>query len=235
MINIPLWLTAEHPCSYLQNKQAQSAVVDPDFPLSAQMYAGLIDQGFRRSGDQVYKPYCDNCQECVPSRIPVQEFQADRRQKRCLQRNTDTKVILKAAEFDPQHLDLYRRYQHSRHQPAGDTPISQDEYMQFLGSSWCNTRFVEFHIAEQLVAVAVVDMLHTGLSAVYTFFDPEFAEFSPGVFAVLWQIEYAKLHNLDYVYLGFWIKDSPKMGYKIQYQPLQGLIDQHWQPISNQL
>ena len=106
--------------------------------------------------------------------------------------------------------------------------------MQFLGSSWCESWFVEFSVANQLMAVAVVDVLDNALSAVYTFFDPEFADNSPGVYAVLWQIAQAKQLGLDYLYLGFWIKDCRKMCYKSQYQPLFGLIDQQWQPISNQ-
>ncbi|MDD4914302.1 MAG: arginyltransferase [Methylococcales bacterium] len=235
MISIPLWQTAEHACSYLDDRLAKSVMADPAFPIDTSIYSALIDQGFRRSGDQVYKPYCHNCRECVPSRIIVREFQADRRQRRCLLRNARTQVTIRPAEFDTRHFDLYQRYQTARHsrEKENDTGVSPEEYMQFLGSSWCNTLFVEFTISDRLAAVAVVDALEQGLSAVYTFFDPDFAGFSPGVFAVLWQIQHAELQKLDYVYLGFWIKDSPKMRYKNQYQPLQGLIEQQWRPISS--
>jgi len=231
MISVPLWLTAEHACSYLDDKQAQSAVVDPDFRLDTKLYSGLIEQGFRRSGDQVYIPYCQGCQACVPTRVPVAEFRPDRKQKRCAKRNEQTRVNIKPAEFDPRHFDLYRRYQAARHDKGEAGVISPQEYMQFLGSSWCDTWFVEFSIQEKLAAVAVVDVLDHALSAVYTFFEPEFADRSPGVFAVLWQIEQARKLNLDYVYLGFWIKDCRKMSYKNQYQPLFGLTGQQWLPI----
>lgn len=231
MISVPLWLTAEHSCSYLDDKFARSAVVDPDFAIDTALYSNLIEQGFRRSGDQVYRPYCLHCQACVPSRIPVAEFIPHRKQNRCLKRNAHTKVTIKPPSFDPRHFDLYKRYQASRHDKGDVSKISQTEYMQFLGSNWCHTWFVELSIPDKLIAVAVVDVLTNALSAVYTFFDPEFSDFSPGVFAVLWQIEQAKRLKLDYVYLGFWIKECRKMNYKNQYQPLQGLINQQWQPI----
>lgn len=231
MMSIPLWLTAEHRCSYFDDRKSQSAIVAPDFPLNPIFYSRLIEQGFRRSGDQVYRPHCRDCQACVPSRIPVAAFRPDRKQKRCLVRNRQTSVTIKPPEFNPEHFNMYTRYQATRHDKGDDVAISPEEYQQFLGSQWCDTWFVEFSIFGKLAAVAVVDVLDHALSAVYTFFDPEFSEYSPGVFAVLWQVELAKKLNLDYVYLGFWIKDCRKMSYKIQYQPLEGFIDQEWQLI----
>jgi len=105
---------------------------------------------------------------------------------------------------------------------------SPDEYIRFLGSSWCDTLFIEFSIADELAAVAIVDRLDNALSAVYTFFDPKFSSHSLGVYAVLWQIQYAQEQGLEWLYLGFWIADCQKMNYKDQYQPLQGFIDQAW-------
>lgn len=231
MNHIPLWLTSEQACSYLETQQSQSAVVHPDFALDTHSYSRLLEQGFRRSGDQVYKPYCRACQACVPTRIPVDLFQHNRNQKRCTKRNAATQVCIKPARFDTRHFELYQHYQASRHDKDPMEAISPADYMHFLGSHWCDTWFVEFSIANQLAAVAIVDVLDQALSAVYTFFDPAFNDYSPGTFAVLWQIERARLLKLDFVYLGFWIKDCRKMRYKIQYQPLQGLIDQHWQAI----
>jgi arginine-tRNA-protein transferase len=231
MNQVPLWLTSEQNCSYLDNKLSQSAVVHPDFALDIHSYSRLIEQGFRRSGDQVYKPYCNSCEACVPTRIPVVTFQASRSHKRCAKRNVATQVRIKPPRFDSRHFQLYQHYQANRHDKDSIDAISPADYMHFLSSSWCNTWFVEFLIADQLAAVAVVDVLDHALSAVYTFFDPAFNDFSPGTYAVLWQIEQARLLKLDFVYLGFWIKDCRKMRYKIQYQPLQGLINQHWQAV----
>ncbi|WP_347988760.1 arginyltransferase [Methylomonas sp. AM2-LC] len=233
MISIPLWLSVEHECSYLSAQMARSLLVSSDFSLNTQYYSELIAQGFRRSGDQVYRPYCQSCQACIPTRLAVKDFLADRKQIRCAKKNADTQVVIKPPVFDPLHFDLYQRYQTSRHHNVDKDPISCEDYLQFLSSSWCKTWFVEFWINQQLVTVAVVDLLDNALSAVYTFFDPDYATYSPGVFAVLWQIQQAKQLNLDFVYLGFWIKNCQKMSYKNQYQPLWGLIDQQWQIISD--
>ena len=231
MSELPLWLTAESACGYFSDRQSQSIVVHPRFDMDTSIYAQLLRYGFRRSGNQVYRPHCRNCSACVPTRIPVAEFQADRKQRRCLKRNADTRVVINTAEFNERHFDLYRRYQTARHDRENGGNIGRDDYLHFLSSDWCNTWFVEFLIQDRLAAVAVVDALDDALSAVYTFFDPTFNEYSPGTFAVLWQIEEARRRQMQFVYLGFWISDCRKMRYKIEYQPLQGLIDEQWQPI----
>lgn len=232
IISLPIWLTKESTCNYLEDRLSQSAVIHPDFGMDTALYAALIANGYRRSGDQVYKPYCTGCQACISTRIPIKDFKPNRKQRRCNQRNQHTQVVIKTSEFNERHFDLYRRYQIARHQNAHDDEISRDDFLHFLSSRWSETWFVEFLIEGRLAAVAVVDQLYNALSAVYTYFDPDFDDYSPGVFAVLWQIEEAKRRNLDYVYLGFWIEDCRKMNYKIQYQPLEGLIADEWKLIN---
>ncbi|MDO9271174.1 MAG: arginyltransferase [Methylobacter sp.] len=228
MISVPLLITAPHPCSYLEDEQAQSAFVSPSFELNTAIYSQLIAHGFRRSGDNVYRPHCAQCSQCVPVRLPIAHFKPSRNQKRCLQKNQQTTVIIKPAVFEQAHYDLYLRYQNQRHAEGDMANSSPDDYISFLGSSWCNTQFIEFSIADELVAVAIIDRLDNALSAVYTFFDPQFSSHSLGVYAVLWQIQYAQEQGLEWLYLGFWIADCQKMNYKIQYQPLQGLINRQW-------
>jgi arginine-tRNA-protein transferase len=228
MTSVPLQITSPHPCSYLEGEQAQSAFVLPSFKLTNAIYSQLIAHGFRRSGDDVYSPHCANCSQCVPVRLPVAQFIPNRRQKRCLQKNLKTTVIIKPAVFEKSHYDLYLRYQNHRHADGNMANTSPDEYINFLGSTWCDTRFIEFSIDSELAAVAIVDCLENALSAVYTFFDPKFSDYSPGVYAVLWQIYAAQEQGVDWLYLGFWIADCQKMSYKNQYHPLQGLIDQQW-------
>jgi arginine-tRNA-protein transferase len=231
MTSIPLLITAPHPCSYLDDEQAQSAFVDPSFRLDTAVYSLLIAHCFRRSGNDVYRPQCAQCSQCVPVRVPVAQFKPIRSQKRCLQKNRQTTAIIKPAVFEQAHYDLYLRYQNQRHAEGNMANTSPDEYIEFLGSSWCNTQFIEFFCADELSAVAIVDRLDDALSAVYTFFDPKFSSYSLGVYAVLWQIQHAQKLNLDYLYLGFWIANCRKMNYKDQYRPLQGFIDQQWTPI----
>ncbi len=229
MTSIPLLITSPHPCSYLADNFAQSAFVKPQFTLTNGVYSQLISHGFRRSGDDVYTPRCENCSQCVPVRLAVKQFLPNRRQKRCLQKNVDTTVTIKPVAFEQKHYEMYLRYQNQRHAGGNMANTRPEEYLNFLGSTWCDTQFIEFLIAGELAALAIVDCLDNALSAVYTFFDPKFSDYSLGVYAVLWQISTAQEQGVDWLYLGFWIADCQKMNYKIQYQPLQGLINQQWQ------
>lgn len=234
MTSLPLWLTSETPCSYLDDQRSQSLVVAPYLEIDVGLYGQLLPHGFRRGGDQVYKPHCPACRQCIPTRIPVTEFQANRQQRRCRQRNRHTQVVVRDYAFDERHFQLYCRYQSARHSGEDLPSISREDYQQFFASSWCTTWLVEFLMGGELAAVAVVDVVDQALSAVYTFFDPAFKHYSPGVFAVLWQIDEAKRRGLPFVYLGFWIGKCRKMSYKINYQPLQGLLDQQWQNLCQQ-
>jgi leucyl-tRNA---protein transferase len=233
MTSVPLFLSTPHPCSYLEDEQAQSAFVHPAFEITSDIYSRLIAHGFRRSGDHVYRPQCASCQQCVPVRIPVADFKPNRKQKRCLQANADTVAMIKPALFEEAHYQMYLRYQQQRHADGSMADSSPEDYVDFLSSSWCQTQFVEFSIAGELAALAVVDSLKDGLSAVYTFFEPKFSRYSLGTYAVLWQIAQAQNLGLPYLYLGFWIKNCQKMNYKTQYQPLEGLINQEWLLLSS--
>ena len=228
MISIPLFLTQEHPCSYLEGERAQSVFVHPSYPVTTSIYAQLIEQGFRRSGDKIYAPHCPHCSACIPVRLPVEKFKPSRSQKRCIHKNIDTQVIVKPAVFEQAHYDMYLRYQAIRHSDGSMANASPDDYLDFLGSSWCNTRFVEFSINNELAGVAVIDQFEQAWSAVYTFFEPKFSSYSLGVYAVLWQVEQACLQQKEFLYLGFWIKTCKKMAYKSDYQPIQLLIDNQW-------
>ena len=228
MISIPLFLTQEHPCSYLESERAQSVFVHPSYPVTTSIYAQLIEQGFRRSGDKIYAPHCPHCSACIPVRLPVEKFKPSRSQKRCIHKNIDTQVIVKPAVFEQAHYDMYLRYQAIRHSDGSMANASPDDYLDFLGSSWCNTRFVEFSINNELAGVAVIDQFEQAWSAVYTFFEPKFSTYSLGVYAILWQIEQAFLQQKEFLYLGFWIKTCKKMAYKSDYQPIQLLIDNQW-------
>jgi len=232
VISIPLFLTEQSPCSYLDKKNAQSAFVHPSFSLNTTVYSQLIEQGFRRSGNEVYTPHCHDCSECVPTRLAVDQFILTKSQKRCLKKNQQTKIVVKPAKFEQSHYEMYLRYQNHQHQGGSMADLTEEDYIQFLSSHWCNTLFVEFHIENELAAIAVVDLLDNALSAVYTFFDPKFSSYSLGTYAILWQIQHAIDLNLDLLYLGFWVKDCLKMSYKTQYKPLQGFTDNHWDIIN---
>jgi len=134
-------------------------------------------------------------------------------------------------DFKDEHFELYRRYQAARHLGGGMDRDDADQYRQFLLSSNVDSVLVEFRDGEALVMLSVIDQIEDGLSAVYTFFDPEREQDSLGVYGVLWQIELARRLELPYLYLGYWIEAAPKMAYKSRYQPLEGLMDGRWQRV----
>ncbi|MCV6636848.1 arginyltransferase [Candidatus Albibeggiatoa sp. nov. NOAA] len=224
-----LYATPPHDCSYLDGRQATTVFVDPYVPIDVNLYQSLAIHGFRRSGEYLYRPQCEHCQACIAVRLPVNEFKPRRTQKRVWNKNQDLKATVQPAVFKQEHFTLYSRYLASRHKDAGMDNPTPTEYLEFLASSWSKTFFYEIRLENQLLAIAVVDVFENGLSAVYTFFDPDYNQRSLGVYAILFEIDLAKKLGLEYLYLGYWIADCRKMAYKIDYQPLEYYVGDEWQ------
>lgn len=221
------------PCSYLDNRSSVSAFANPHLDMDMHTYNGLIQHGFRRSGGYVYRPHCSQCQECISVRVPVNRHQVSRNEKRVIRHNADVVLSSSTGKFRREHFELYQRYINSRHADGSMANPSKSDYHRFLICDWTDTLFLEFRLNRQLIGVAVSDIMSSGLSAVYTFFDPELNARSLGHFAILSQIEEARERELDYLYLGYWIKDCNKMNYKRRYRPLEGYIADHWVPLSS--
>lgn len=225
---IKLFQTHEHDCSYLPDQQAQTVFVDPDTSLNRFSQTRLAELGFRRSGDFVYRPNCKNCSACVPVRIPVNQFQPSRTQRKICNRNAKLSVNITDARSNDELYDLYARYISARHQDGDMYPPTPEQFKDFLTESQADTRFIEYRDEGKLVAVAVTDQLENAYSAVYSFFDPDNQRASYGVYTILSQIDLAKKAGLQYLYLGYWIKACQKMSYKIDYRPIEMFINDRW-------
>ncbi|CAA0088792.1 Aspartate/glutamate leucyltransferase [Zhongshania aliphaticivorans] len=225
--DIKLYATHPHPCSYFSEREARTIFIDPELAPSPAIYSALSRRGFRRSGNHIYRPDCSSCQDCIASRVPVGLFTPNRQQRRVLNRNNDV-VVKISAVLSEQAYPLYERYINIRHQDGDMYPPSQEQFDNFLSKSNASTEYIHFYDDDVLIAVAVTDVLDDGLSAIYTFYDPEQTRRSLGVFGILWQINYAKSLNLPYVYLGYWIKDCQKMRYKTDYRPIELLMNNRW-------
>lgn len=222
------YLTPEHPCSYLAGREAQTLFLDPRDTINAPLYQALTEHGFRRSGGHLYRPHCQNCQACVPARIPVDRFEPRRSQRRVLARNDDLTVRVEPAIFSQRYFGLYARYIHGRHADGDMYPPTTDQFRSFLLSQWSNSVFLCSYLDDELIAVAVSDQQPAGLSAIYTFFDPDFAGRSLGTWSILQQIALCQRTDSPYLYLGYWIRESSKMRYKVDYRPVELLVDGRW-------
>ena len=222
------FLTPPHSCSYLENRTARTLFLDPREVVNATIYGRLTNVGFRRSGSHLYRPYCDGCSACVPSRVPVADFRWSRRFRRIQRANVDVKATMREAVFADQYYALYARYIEGRHSDGDMYPPNVDQFRSFLLSSWSNSAFLVLEEAGRIIGVAVTDRVPDGLSAIYTFFDPALSRRSIGVLAVLAQIEYCQHNSIPYLYLGYWVRDSPKMRYKTDYRPIELLVRKRW-------
>ena len=232
---LQFYVTTPYKCGYLPNKLAQSLIASPQHLIDANIYSGLITQGFRRSGKFAYRPHCENCRACIAVRLILSEFAPSRSQKRAYKQHGDLTAQIFPLHFNQQHFELYESYQSLRHldETASETSTTAkdeaEQYRQFLCQSNVESLMIEFKNANnQVKIVSVVDIVKDGISAVYTFYDAAEAKASFGTYSIMWLAEWTKNLNLPYLYLGYWIKDSQKMAYKQQFKPQQKLIDGEW-------
>lgn len=225
---LQFYLTAAYPCSYLDGLQARSQVLLPGEVSDNAVYTQLVDLGFRRSGHYVYRPRCDHCAACLPARIPVADFVADRSQRRTWKRLSGLSIQLRPLAYEQEHFDLYTRYQRQRHPGGGMDEDGESQYAQFMLSSPVTSALAEFRENGRLVMVSLIDQLDSGISAVYAFYDPDAPSAGYGVFNVLWQIELCRQLQLPYVYLGYYIEACRKMNYKARFRPLEVYRDAQW-------
>ena len=234
---LQFYVTTPYKCGYLPKKMAQSLIATPHHLVDANIYSGLIQQGFRRSGKFAYRPHCELCNACVPVRLVLGEFLPSRSQKRAHRQHANLTVRIMPLGYHQDHFALYASYQATRHAELElsekDNHAEAEQYRQFLCQSNVESLMIEFRDVEnQVKIVSVVDIVSSGVSAVYTFYDTTFKAGEPktsfGTYSIMWQSAWAKSLELPYLYLGYWIAESEKMVYKQAFKPQQKLIDGEW-------
>lgn len=229
---IRLFETVIDDCPYLDGERSSSIIVDPEHTVDTHLFALLSRSGFRRSGDMLYTPKCPSCKACVSVRIPVNLFRPSKSQKRIWKKNKDIKIEIQDVKFKQEHFDLYLKYQRARHPDSTMCDDDPAKYISFIKSDYSKSRFLCMSVGDKLIGISVVDQFDGGLSAVYTFFDPEYSKRSLGTYVILYMIKIARLRKVPHVYLGYWIDQSSKMSYKRNFKPLEGYINRNWVDLS---
>ncbi|QUM83945.1 arginyltransferase [Moritella sp. 28] len=225
---IKVALTPPMPCSYLSEQQEQILVVQDDQLHSQAGYEVLLLNGFRRSGNDVYRPHCQTCQACQSIRIDSQLFKVSKSQKRLLKKNKHIEIRV-SHQPRPDYYPLYERYINTLHSDGAMFPASQSQYDGFITSAWLTPTFLEFYLNDTLIAVAVTDVMANSMSAMYCFYDPNFLHNSLGTYAILQQLLLAKATGKQWLYLGYQIDQCGKMNYKVNFNPHERLVAGKWQ------
>lgn len=223
--NTQLFLTAAMPCPYLSGRQERKLFTHLTGRRASSLHHLLSDNGFRRSQNLIYRPACDGCSACQSVRIVAQEFTPSQRYRRVLKLNEDVAVEVCQPRATAEQFGLFKRYLDARHAGGGMTQMSFVDYEYMVEDTPVQTVVVEYRLNSRpdrpLVAVALTDVMPDGLSMVYSFYDPSLDRRGLGNLLILDHIEQVKLAGLTYVYLGYWVKDSPKMAYKARFRPLE--------------
>ena len=223
--NTQLFLTAAMPCPYLPGRQERKLFTHLTGRRASSLHHLLSDNGFRRSQNLIYRPACDGCNGCQSVRIAAREFEPSTRFRRVIRTNGDISVSVRPPRASVEQYTLFKRYLEARHAAGGMTQMSYVDYEYMIEDTPVQTVVVEYrqnaHPDRPLVALALTDVMPDGLSMVYSFFDPSLSRRSLGNLIILDHINQVKLAGLSYVYLGYWVKESPKMAYKGQFRPLE--------------
>lgn len=222
-------LTAAMPCSYLPSEQEQLVFLLPEQPITEELYRQLMANNFRRSGEQVYTPYCKTCQACQSVRLPVAQFKPSRSQRRLMNKAQRASWHFTLTDTaSPDYFDLFKHYVAFKHNDGVMYPATTDQLDPMLQCSWLPVKFLEQYYQNKLVAVTIVDVLADSFSAVYTFYHQQAAAFSPGILAVLNLLTQAQQQGKTYLYLGFYVQNCQKMNYKAAFLPQQRFIQGQW-------
>ena len=225
--NIQFYISHTSPCPYLEGLEERKLFTYLGGHKAKFAFLLLSENGFRRSQKLIYRPSCENCNECKSVRVRAAEFKPTKSQKRVNGKNSDIVSNMIMPITNKEHFELFKKYLNARHKNGGMADMNEDEFKDMVEDTAVDTRLVEYRLkqSDKLIAVALVDILENGISLVYSFFDPTYKDRSLGTFMILDNILRAKKNILKYVYLGYWIKSSKNMNYKTAFLPVEEFCD----------
>lgn len=234
------YVTAPQPCPYLDGRFERKLFTALQGDNAERLNDALSKQGFRRSQNVLYRPSCAECSACMSARIRVADFKPNKSQRRTIKRNDYLRRDATSPWATEDQYALFRRYLDSRHADGGMADMDIFEFAAMIEETPVKSRVVEYSAAplpgelrRRLTAVCLTDVLDDGLSMVYSFYEPEKAGDSLGTYIILDHVEIARTSGLPYVYLGYWVPGSRKMGYKASFGALEIYKNGRWQPIGD--
>jgi arginine-tRNA-protein transferase len=229
------YVTAPQPCPYLPGRMERKLFTALQGDGAQKLNDSLSKQGFRRSQNVLYRPSCSDCAACLSARIAVDRFQPSRGQRRVLKRNAHIQRRVASPWASEAQYDLFRRYLDARHADGGMADMDVFEFAAMIEETPIRSRVIEYFddATGALIAVCLTDMLDDGLSMVYSFYEPDLHKSSLGTWMILDHIALAQEAGLPYVYLGYWVPGSPKMGYKAQFDALEVYVARRWQQMED--
>ncbi|MBC57483.1 MAG: arginyltransferase [Confluentimicrobium sp.] len=233
------YVTAPQPCPYLAGRMERKLFTALQGEHAEKLNNTLSKQGFRRSQNVLYRPSCADCNACLSARIRVKDFTPTRSQRKTLRRNAELTRARTSPWATEAQYALFRRYLENRHADGGMADMDIFEFAAMVEETSVRSRVVEYSRpapedgTPTLAAVCLTDVLEDGLSMVYSFYDPEMAARSLGTYVILDHLEIARAAALPYVYLGYWVPGSPKMGYKANFSALEIYKNGVWQDMGD--
>jgi arginine-tRNA-protein transferase len=233
------YLTAPSPCPYLHGQEERKVFTHLVGRRAGELNDLLTHGGFRRSQSIAYRPACETCRACISVRVVVDDFKPSRNMRRIAERNADVVGSLRTPGPSSEQYSVFRAYLDARHRDGGMADMSVLDYAMMVEDSHVTTKVVEYRGrgpdtsftgrgSGPLMSVALTDILSDGLSMVYSFFEPEYADRSLGTMMILDHIARARRMGLPYVYLGYWVEGSRKMDYKGRFLPQERLLGPGW-------
>lgn len=234
------YVTAPQPCPYLEGRMERKLFTALQGEHAQKLNDTLSKQGFRRSQNVLYRPSCAECSACLSARIRVADFQPRRTQRRVLKKCEDLRRNATSPWATEDQFSLFRRYLDTRHADGGMADMDIFEFAAMIEETPIKSRVIEYtrpagpgETGRPLAAVCLTDVFDDGLSMVYSFYDPDLADLSLGTYLILDHIAIAREAGLPYVYLGYWVPGSRKMGYKAGFSALEIYKGGRWQDIGD--